>query len=134
MKHILTAILVLVIGCGQSQVNWQQASNWRLYRVTGNAIFSISVDSLSRLKSYPLRTDSMAGLLDSVGQLPADVKPAWMGGKVATCICNGKTRKILISDYAGYFYDQLSGTYFQLSPQKKDEWMDYINSCVLRLL
>jgi len=134
MKRILTAILVLAIGCGQGQVNWQQASNWRLYRITGNAIFSISVDSLRGMKSYPLRTDSMAGLLDSVHQLAADVKPAWMGGTVATCTCDGKTRKIIISDYAGFFYDQSSGTYFQLSLQKKDDWMDYINSCVLKLL
>lgn len=133
MKYILTAITVLIFSHGQSQINWQKTTHWRLYRITEKALFSVSVDSLNLFKSYPLRLDSIVDFLDSVNPLPVDVEPLWMGGQVATCVYDGKMRKILISDYAGYFYDQSSGTFFQLSAKKKDDWMDYIKSCLLSL-
>jgi hypothetical protein len=133
MKYILTAITVFIFSHGQSQINWQKTTNWRIYRITGKVLFSVSIDSLNVFKSYPLQLDSIVDFLDSVNPLPVDVKPVWMGGQVATYIYNGKMRKILISDYAGYFYDQTSGTYFQLSAKKKDDWIGYINSCLLSL-
>jgi hypothetical protein len=130
MKNILLAFAILAFTHSQSLINWQQASHWRLYKIKDSVQFSISADSLSLFKDYQLRTDSMVNFLHGIEPLPAEECPVWMGGAVATCLYEGKIRKILISSYGGFFSDQASGTFFQLAGQMKDDWLDYINSCL----
>jgi len=133
MKNILLAFAVLTFCHSQSPINWQQTSHWRLYKIKGSVQFSISADSLFLFKNYQLRSDSMSYFLHSTDPFPADARPTWMGGVVATCLYDGKIRKILISSYGGFFYDQTSGTFFQLPAQMKDDWLQYINSCLSAL-
>lgn len=133
MKNVLLAFTVLAFCHSQSPINWQQTSHWRLYKIKGAVQFSISADSLDLFKNYQLRSDSMVYFLRSADPLPADARPTWMGGAVATCQYDGKIRKVLISSYGGFFYDQMSDTFFQLPAQKKDEWLGYINNCLSAL-
>jgi hypothetical protein len=133
MKNILLGLAVLAFYHGQNPINWQQASHWRLYKIKGSLQFSISADSLNLFKNYQLRSDSMAYFLHSADPLPADARPTWMGGAVASCLYDGKIRKILISSYGGFFYDQISDTFFQLPGQMKDDWRKYINGCLSAL-
>jgi len=132
MKNILLAFVVLAFTHNQSPINWKQTSHWRLYKING-VQFSISADSLSLFKNYQLQSDSIVTFLHGVEAIPADARPVWMGGFVATCLYDGKIRKILISSYGGFFYDQTSGTFFQLPAQMKDDWLQYINSCLSAL-
>jgi hypothetical protein len=133
MKNFLLGFAVLAFYHNQSPINWQQTSHWRLYKIKGSQQFSISADSLSLFKNYQLRSDSMVYFLHAADPKPADARPTWMGGAVATCLYDGKIRKILISSYGGFFYDQTSDTFFQLPGQMKDEWMGYINGCLSAL-
>lgn len=133
MKNILLAFAFLAYTDSQSPINWQQTSHWRLYKIKGSVQFSISADSLNLLKNYQLRSDSMVYFLHSADLMPANMRPTWMGGAVATCLYDGKMRKILISLYGGFFYDQASGTFFQLPTQMKDDWLQYINGCLSSL-
>ena len=130
MKNILLAFAFLAFTRSHSPINWQQTSHWRLYKIKDSVQFSILADSLSLFKNYQLQSDSMVNFLHGVLPLPADEGPAWMGGAVATCLYDGKIRKILISSYGGFFYDQASGTFYQLPVQVKDRWLSYINSCL----
>jgi hypothetical protein len=130
MKNILLAFAILAFTRSQRPINWQQTSHWRLYKIKDAIQFSISADSLYLFKNYQLGLDSMTNFLHGVIPLPADEGPAWMGGAVATCLYDGKIRKILISSYGGFFYDQASGTFFQLPAQVTDGWLSYINSCL----
>src|SRR5580692_2230189 len=106
MKNILLGLAVLIFYRIQSPVNWPQTSHWRLYKIRGSVQFSISADSLNLLKNYQLRSDSMVYFLHSADPFPSTTRPTWMGGAVATCLYDGKIRKILISSYGGFFYDQ----------------------------
>jgi hypothetical protein len=133
MKNILLAFSILAFTHNQSPINWQQTSHWRLYKIKDAIQFSISADSLNLFKNYQLWSDSMVNFLHGIVPLPAEESPAWMGGAVATCLYGGKIRKILISSYGGFFYDQTSGIFFQLPGQMKDEWMEYINGCLSAL-
>jgi hypothetical protein len=133
MKNILLAFMVLAFTHSQSPINWQQTSHWRLYKIKDSVQFSISADNLSLFKNYQLRSDSMVHFLHGIEPLPAEGSPVWMGGAVATCLYDGKIRKILISSYGGFFYDQSSDTFFQLPAQMKDNWLEYINSCLSAL-
>jgi hypothetical protein len=130
MKIVLLAFTVLSFTHSQSPINWQQTSHWRLYNIKDAVQFSISADSLSFFKNYQLQSDSMANFLHGIEPLHIEESPVWMGGVVATCLYDGKIRKILISSYGGFFYDQVSGTFFQLPLQKKEDWLNYINSCL----
>jgi hypothetical protein len=133
MKNILLAFAIIASAHSQSPINWQQTSHWRLYKINDAVQFSISADSLNLFKNYQLRSDSMAIFLHGIEPLPTNVSPVWMGGAVATCLYDGKIRKILISSYGGFFYDQASNTFFQLPLQKKEDWLDYINNCLSAL-
>ena len=88
------------------------------------------VDSLVFLRSRALAGDSVRQFLDSAEALPSGVRPAWMGGFLVTCVFHGEVRKIEVSSYGGFFYDQGSKTYFQLPGEKKDEWFTYLNGCL----
>ena len=133
MKNILLAFAFLAFTRSRSSINWQQTSHWRLYNIKEAVQFSISADSLSGLKNYQLQSDSVMNFLHGIESLPVEENPVWMGGAVATCLYDGKIRKILISSYGGFFYDQASGTFFQLPTQMKDAWLQYINSCLSTL-
>jgi len=133
MKNFLLGFAIFAFYHVKSQVNWQQSTQWRLYKIQESVQFSISADSLSLFKNYQMRSDSMLYFLRSVDPMPADARPVWMGGFAATCLYEGKIRKILISAYGGFFYDQASNKFFQLPGQEKDEWMQYINGCLSTL-
>jgi hypothetical protein len=133
MKSILIALTLLALTHSQEPIIWQKTSNWKLYKINDSVMFSISADSLNLFKNYQLQSDSIINFLDGVVTLPKVQGAAWMGGVVASCVYAGKVRKILISDYGGFFYDQESGNFFQLPAQVKDDWMRYINSCLSTL-
>src|ERR1700749_38523 len=124
MKFFLFGITILIFYHYQGQINWEKTNHWRLYKIKESVQFSISADSLFLFKNYQLQADSMVYFLRSADSIPANARPVWMGGAIATCLYNGKIRKILISSYGGFFYDQSSDKFFQLSDQVRDKWLE----------
>jgi len=133
MKIIMVVLMLLNLFPSQEPINWQKTSHWQLYKINDRVMFSISTDSLKLFKNYQLQPDSIMNFLNGIIQLPKIQGVAWMGGVLASCVYDGKVRKILISDYGGFFYDQASGNCFQLPTQVKDDWMVYINNCLSTL-
>jgi hypothetical protein len=129
MKWILLSLAFLCFYCANGQVVWKNGTNWRLYKIQGPEIFSIPIDTLTRIKSYTLSTDSMRDFLYSLDTVPSEVQPTWMGEFLVTCVLNGQIRKIEVSVYGGFFYDQTAKRYFQLPANKKNDWLSYITTC-----
>jgi len=123
-------MLILTTTLAGAQVSWKETTDWKIYNPGRLNIFTVPIDSLVYLRSRNLPTDSVRQFLDSVKALPSSVRPAWMGGFLATYIFHGDLRKIEVSSYGGFFYDQRSKIYFQLPAEKKDEWFSYLNNCL----
>jgi hypothetical protein len=129
MKQLILAFFVLTTTLAEAQVNWQETTDWKIYNPGRLNIFTTPLDSLVYLRSRALAGDSVRQFLDSVKALPSVIRPAWMGGFLVTYIFHGDVRKIEVSSYGGFFYDQRSKTYFQLPAGKKDEWFTYLDDC-----
>ncbi|GGB01557.1 hypothetical protein GCM10011511_26090 [Puia dinghuensis] len=46
---------------------------------------------------------------------------------------DGKEKKVEISDYGGFFYDEASELYYVIPRSISNEWMDYISTQVTLL-
>lgn len=134
MKSTLIASLLFSASFASCQVHWSQSSNWTLYQYDGNRVFTISVDSLKFLESSPMNEDSMAYFVKSAQFLNTTVPLAWMGGYIATCKVNGTVRKVEISRYGGYFYDEKTSAYYQLPMEKIDPWLAFVQDSYLKLV
>ena len=134
MKLLLNICLLLSVTFASCQeLHWKDATNWTLYRYQGHRIFKIPVDSLNGYDSLPLDQDSITDFMDSVQILHPRGPVAWMGGYIATCKLNGVVRKVELSNYGGFFFDEKSRTYYTLPPEKSENWIAYLQLKYLSL-
>jgi hypothetical protein len=106
--------------------SFQLAKNWRLYDISANDVFQYPVDTLKNFHYAKLDADSMKGYLAALSRVSEESPPLWMGVHVATYELNGTVRKIEISLYGGFFYDESTKRYFLLPDDKRDAWLAYI--------
>lgn len=97
-------------------------------------MIKIGLDSLSKLKSYQLNLDSVKSLIGSANKISKDSTPlAWMGGVLVTCTYQGKIRKVQISSYGGWFFDQQTKSYFEVPKDQAAEWYSYVSNCLVSI-
>lgn len=131
LKYRLVLLLVLsttVAGMAQPTV-WQKASNWSLYNVGGAKFYRVSLDSLERYRHRHLNDDSMRMYLTQSVDLASDKAPMWMGAYVASCTIEHKKRKIDISSYGGFFYDETDKKYYSVPQNLQKDWLNYLADC-----
>jgi len=129
--RIIYIIFILICNhsLGQSKV-FQDAGKWKLYDVSGQDLFRYSADTLKHFAYYPLNDDSIRSFLKEVKELPSNDAPVWMGGPhIATYELDGETYKLDISHYGGFFFDERTKRYYQVSDDRVEEWLSYIRSC-----
>jgi hypothetical protein len=123
------SILVFTIFLTGSRLQAQEkdymiSSDWRIYDIQGHGIFHFSTDTLQSFKSLPLNDDSIRFYLtsfkeDTTGPL------AWMGGYVVSFRTGSSIRKIEVSNYGGYFYEDKARKYYTLPPGLVSPWLSY---------
>lgn len=130
MKYIVLFIYILFANkCFSQNINWKDAKNWRLYDLRSGSAFNYSLDTLKKFRSIDLDPDTMHIFLSEVIEWPKSKTSLWMGLYVATCeLPEREIRKIEISVYGGFFYDDLTKTYFQLPSSDRDDWLDYFSA------
>ena len=64
--------------------------------------------------------------LAKVSIWPSNDPPVWMGAHVATYEINGLERKVEISLYGGFFYDEEAKIHYQIADDKIDRWTEFI--------
>jgi hypothetical protein len=134
MKSILIISLLLSAFFASCQIQWGQSSNWTLYKCEGYRVFAIPIDSLKSYDSSPFNQDSIAYFVKSAKVFNTKASLAWMGGYVATCKLDGALRKVEISNYGGYFYDEKTSAYYKLPIEKIDAWLSFIQDSYLTLV
>jgi hypothetical protein len=133
MNKTFLLIGLLYSIAGTAQIDFTQSHDWTLYKANKTVIFKISPDSLSHLPSVPLNEDTIIYYLQGAKPLPTGTKAEWQGGFLASCKFEGQIRKFLISAYGGFIYDTLSGLFYQLPNEEKDNWWAYIKGCESKL-
>ena len=120
---------VTSISC--QQVDWALSKHWKIYSIhSGNAL-GFSTDTLSRFKFVNLDDNEMRNFLSHVNLWPKDKYAVWMGLYVATYnIGDSSIRKIDISTYGGFFYDEGTKSYYELPVSIKDEWLTFLHDRV----
>jgi len=120
----VSCLLFVVSSCGQ--VQWSTATNWKLYRIEGHGLFKMQIDSLRNLGSAALSQDSVGFYLTGAEKLHPKEDLVWMGGYVATCNVGGKLKKVEISDYGGWFFEDATRTYYQIPAENSAKWNAYL--------
>src|SRR4051794_14042592 len=118
--------IILALVLDAQNIDWKSARNWRLYSIRESAAFDYTLDTLKHFKSIPLDLDTMVNFLSDVEQWPKEKYSLWSGLYVATCeLPNADVRKIEISVYGGFFFDDRSKTYYQLPRETRNAWLEY---------
>jgi hypothetical protein len=114
-------------------INWQKASNWKIYRISGDKGLGYSVDTLQTFPFIELIDDSFHYFMKQIEALPKENRPVWMGAYYASCVIENKVHKIDFSVYGGFFYDESTHRYYQLPMYLKNDWLDWLNSLKKRV-
>ena len=126
------AYLLILVGlsyraCKAQEEPWSKTKSWKIYSITGPAVFTCPVDSLKTARSISLDPDSVQYYLKNMQLLPEDKKPTWMGAFLGSYQSgDGKINKIEIGAYGGYFYDVTSDKYFALPRNLIRPWQKFI--------
>ena len=127
---ILIAFLLSILYTASVQAQsptWSATKNWKIYAGEGQQVFAYPIDTLKFLSCRKLDQDTLHQFLLGAQMLGKDRTPTWMGSYLASYESpNGKINKVEVSIYGGFFYDQSSGTYYQLPRGMINDWLAYI--------
>lgn len=85
-------------------------------------------------QSIELSNQMMNTFMNDVSEWPIEKYSLWMGLYIATCeMEDKKIRKIIISNYGGFFYDQLTKRYYELPSELKDQWLSFLNDSMKKI-
>ncbi|WP_127127894.1 hypothetical protein [Pseudoflavitalea rhizosphaerae] len=130
LNKIPSKIVAVIIAIGffsgcksQEKANWSEAKEWRLYKITDVRSFSISEKEMKK-KDF-ISADSLHYFLQDAAPLKVD-DPVWKSFFFTSCQINGKFRKVIISNYGGFFYDAKSKKYYEIKEENKKWVIEYL--------
>lgn len=128
MKKLSFILFVLFASNSFSQtINWQPMHDWKVYDLRDKKGMRKPVDSLKYFRGNALDDDSVKYFFNSVAEIIHGDEPVWMGAIILSCIdTSGIFRKIDVSVYGGFFYDEKTRKYFQVRDDVKAEWLEYL--------
>jgi hypothetical protein len=135
MKIVILILLILhlQLGFGQS-VNWSQTKDWVIYDIHDDNAFNYSLDTLHHFKSNLLGDSIIHRYLKDGVAWPIDKSSLWMGLYVTTCqFEDGTIHKIDISVYGGFFFEEQSKSYYEVSSESRKQWLHYFHDCLAKL-
>jgi hypothetical protein len=137
MKHrclsIFIALFCHVSVSGQDSLQFE-GNLWKLYKIPAKAGMSISMDRLKTYKNVNLNADTVLSFLNDASLWPKDKYAMWMGAFIVSMgYDNDHTRKIIVSSYGGFLYDDLTKRYYEVAEEKRKEWYDFLNASAAKL-
>ena len=135
MKSVILILSFLIVRFSFAQfIKFQTPNNWQLYDIHKSGSLRYSVDTLKTFNHIDLPGDSMLYFLKNIKAWPKDQSAAWMGTFIASCEINKELRKIDISVYGGFFYDEHDKQYYEIPKAIRNDWMDYLNRAFDKML
>lgn len=136
MKYLLIFLLLSTMSKSKTDilVDWSKAKSWRLYASQEFDVFDYSLDTLRKIQSIPLNDDSVRLFMRDAKEIADKDSPLWMGLYLLTCeLPSGEVRKVEVSRYGRFFYDEKEKKYYNVQAQLSQDWRLYINSNFLKL-
>ena len=128
MKRILFFLYIFFLAnqvfC--QAIHWNETKNWKLYAVFDHLALNYSLDSIDRIRSINLESDSIQNFLGNSKVWPKDKTSMWMSAYLCTYELGGKRMKVTISSYGGFFYDYYTKQYFQIDDTLINDWLAYL--------
>jgi hypothetical protein len=129
MKQLLIFLcftLSYISGISQT-VNWKGTNHWKLYALNKSDALLYPVDTLSQFGHITLDDNSMIGFLSNAKLLPKSIYAAWMGFYIGSYeTIDHQLRKIIFSNYGGFFYDSFSKRYYEIPQELHNKWDEFI--------
>ena len=134
MKPIFTIFSLLIYSLIKGQpLSIEKSIHWKIYDISGSNLFSYTVDTVKKFPNSPINEDSIHFYLSKLSIWPSDAPPLWMGVHIATYELNGSERKVDISLYGGFFYDEETKLHYQISEDKIDMWTAFIRQEFMKI-
>ena len=122
-------ISLLSFGCmtAHSQmINWQKTKGWKLFNYFRFEALHLPLDSLKQYQSVYLNDSQIRRMLKSADSMKGPTKNIqWMGLFTVTYQYQNTMRKMEISQYGGFFFDDTTKTYYELDGNDRYEWQNY---------
>lgn len=123
-------IIISLIGFANGiyqEFDWAKTANWKIYDPQGHKTLGLSVDTIARFHSKLMGDKMVLDFLMASKELPNTYSTTWMGNFVCTYELNGFLRKVDISMYGGFFYDEYLKKYFEIPMDLRGSWYDMLN-------
>jgi len=132
MKQSLSLLLVLMLCLytDAQTVNWQQSNHWKIYKIHRSGSLRFPVDSLKQFNHVEMGDDSMHYYLQKMTIWPKDQTAVWMGAFITTCEFGQYLRKVDISVYGGFLFDEVSKQYYELPEHFRADWLDFLHRAI----
>lgn len=125
-QFVLTITVTFsIIACqSQERIEWKQASEWKLYKLTDVNSFAISETDLKKKEN--LSIDSLQYFIANAQPLKSNCAPVWKDFFITSCQVNGKFRKVIFSSYGGFFYD--GKNYYAVKEENRKPLVEYLEN------
>src|ERR1700712_2787637 len=100
-------------------IDWNKTSHWKMYKLKADKPLGYSVDTLINFHFAAINDDSIHYFLRTAAIWPLEKTSLWMGAYYASYEQEGKVYKADISQYGGFFYDEATKRYYQVTMKMK---------------
>lgn len=124
LKALVTfSILFSNISCkAQSISDWKKATDWRIYKTRDLNAFKLNIEELNKIEST--NGDSIGVYIQNA--VVVKNEPIWKGIFIASCKVSGSIKKVIFSNYGGFFYDPEHKQYYLMEEDVRKQLLEYL--------
>ena len=129
MKQLifLISFTLTTFFCRSQTIDWSTTRNWKIYALNTKAAYSYPVDTLSNFKNVRMNDSAVISFLTKSVIWPKGKGATWMGLYISSYeAADKKLRKIVISSYGGFLFEQDSRRYYELPENLRQSWNDFL--------
>ena len=127
LSFSLIFLSIMYLHSNGQTIDWQQTSHWKIYKIHHAGSLRLPLDSLQQFDHTELGDDSMHYYLHHMAVWPKDKTAVWMGAFTTTCELGQRIRKVDISVYGGFLFDEVSRRYYELPERFSDDWLAFLH-------
>lgn len=117
------SILIVNFSCkSQSISDWKKASDWKIYKTRDLNAFKLSIEELKSIENT--EADTIGVYIQNAEKVNSE--PIWKGIFIASCKVNGTVRKVIFSNYGGFFYDPEQKQYYLVEEGLRKQLLEYL--------
>ncbi len=103
--------------------------NWKLYNYFRFKALSLPLDSIKQYQLISLNDIQIRRMLLDAEIMNGPTKNIqWMGLHTVTHQYQNKERKMEVSYYGGFVYDDTTKSYYEVNENVRDEWQNYFTN------